>query len=186
MNISAVVISYNSQLFLEENLISLIHQTTPFKEIVVVDNHSTDDSVKIIETFAKDCPSLYKMALNYNSGYAKGANTGIRHTHSDLVLVANADTILDINFNAAVIKKFADDPELSLLSPLIMRFDNQTVDSAGQMYSKSLHPREIGFNQPLSRVNIAEKPIFSVCGAASVFRRSGLETLKLANDYYDE
>ncbi|HLP62659.1 MAG TPA: glycosyltransferase family A protein, partial [Candidatus Deferrimicrobium sp.] len=133
MDISAVVISYNSQQFLEENLISLTHQTTPFKEIVVVDNNSTDDSVKIIETFAKDCPSLYKMALNYNSGYAKGANTGIRNTHSDLVLVANADTILDVNFNAEVIKKFVADPELALLSPLIMRFDNQTVDSAGQM-----------------------------------------------------
>ncbi len=186
MDISVVVISYNSEQFLEENINSLIHQAVPFKEIVVVDNHSSDGSVKIIETFEKDCPILRKMALDYNSGYAKGANIGIRNTHSHLVLVANADIILDTHFNTAVIKKFAEDPGLSLLSPLIMRFDNRTVDSAGQTYSKALHPRETGFNRPLARVVINEKPIFSVCGAATVFRRSALEILKLDNDYYDE
>lgn len=186
MDISAVVISYNSEKFLENNLNALIHQTIPFKEIIVVDNHSSDNSIKIIERYEKNCTLLQKVVLDYNSGYAKGANIGINSSHSHLVLVANADTVLDDNFNAVVMKKFAEDPELSLLSPLIMRFDNQTVDSAGQMYSKSLHPREIGFNQPLIRVNIAERPVFSVCGAATVFRRSALETLKLDNDYYDE
>lgn len=186
MDISVVVISYNSEKFLEKNLTSLIGQTIPFKEIVVVDNHSSDNSVKIIESYEKDCPFLQKVALAYNSGYAKGANIGICRTHSHLVLVANADTILDDKFNAVVINKFVGDPELSLLSPLIMRFDNRTVDSAGQMYSKSLHPREIGFNQSLPRVNSDEKFVFSVCGAATVFRRSALETLKLDNDYYDE
>lgn len=186
MDISVVVISYNSEQFLEENINSLIHQSVPFKEIVVVDNHSSDESLKIIESFEKDCPTIRKLAPDYNTGYAKGANMGIRNTHSHLVLAANADIILDVDFNAAVIKKFEGDPGLSLLSPLIMRFDNRTVDSAGQTYSKALHPREIGFNRPLSRVDINEKPMFSVCGAATVFRRSALEILRLGDDYYDE
>jgi GT2 family glycosyltransferase len=186
VDISVVVISYNSEQFLEENINSLVHQSVPFKEIVVVDNHSLDDSIKIIESFEKNYPLLRKIALDYNSGYAKGANIGIHNTHSQLVLVANADIILDDNFNAAVIKKFIGDAGLSLLSPLIMRFDNQTVDSAGQTYSKSLHPLEIGFNRPLAMVDINEKAMFSVCGAATVFRRSALELLKLGDDYYDE
>jgi GT2 family glycosyltransferase len=186
VDISVVIISYNSEQFLKENLNSSIHQTVPFKEIVVVDNHSSDESIKIIESFEKDCPIIRKIALDYNSGYAKGANIGIRNTHSFLVLVANADIILDANFNAAVLNKFTGDPELSLLSPLIMRFDNRTVDSAGQTYSKSLHPLETGFNRPLTMMDINEKPMFSVCGAATVFRRSALEALKLGDDYYDE
>ena len=189
VHISVVVVSYNSDQFLEKNLTSLVNQSIPFKEIFVVDNHSSDASIKIIETFEKESDRFRKIALDYNSGYAKGANIGIRRiqaSRSHLVLVANADTILEKDFNAKVIKKFKEDPELSLLSPLILRFDKQTVDSAGQTYSRSLHPREIGFNQPVTRVNIEEKAIFSVCGAATVFRRSALETLKLAGDYYDE
>ena len=91
MTISIVVISYNSERFLEKNLTSLIHQSVKFNEIIMVDNHSSDNSVKIIETFEKGSPEIRKIALDYNSGYAKGANIGIREIRSGLVLVANAD-----------------------------------------------------------------------------------------------
>jgi len=185
-NISVVVISYNSERFLKENLTSLIHQTVKFQEIIVVDNFSSDNSVKIIETYEKKYPEVRKVALDYNSGYARGANIGIRNSRSELVLVANSDTRLDENFNLNVVRKFKEDPELSLLSPLILRFDKRTVDSAGQTYSIALHPLEIGFNRSVCSVDIKEKPMFSVCGAATVFRRTALEKLKLDQDYYDE
>ena len=198
MPISVIVISYNSASFLEKNLSSLIHQTVPFNRIVVVDNQSTDNSVDIITGFETSCPYLHTIALDYNSGYARGANIGIRFIAagstdpSHLVLVANADTIFEKNFNETVIAKFQQDPELCLLSPLILRFDKHTVDSAGQSCSKSLHPVEIGFNQPLDQVDITEKTIFSVCGAATIFRKHALEELKVQlnedpeGDYYDE
>jgi len=188
VTISVVVVSYNSEGFLEKNLASLIDQSVKFKEIVVVDNHSADNSITIIETFEKKYPEIRKIALDYNSGYAKGANIGIRETRSSLVLVANADIILENRFNERVLKKFEQDPELSLLSPLILRFDRETVDSAGQTYSKALHPSEIGFNRPAANVDIRERPVFSVCGAATVFRREALERLKQEpdGDYYDE
>lgn len=188
MTISAVVISYNSERFLEKNLASLTGQSVKFKEIVVVDNHSSDNSVSIVETFEKKHPEIRKVALDYNSGYAKGANIGIRETRSDLVLVANADITADNRFNERVLTKFEEDPELSLLSPLILRFDRETVDSAGQTYSRALHPSEIGFNRPAADVDVRERAVFSVCGAATVFRRETLETLKQEpdGDYYDE
>ena len=186
MDISVVVISYNSEQFLEKNLTSLIHQSVKFKEIIVVDNFSSDNSIKIIETFEKKWTEVRKIVQDYNSGYAKGANIGIRESRSQLVLVANSDTLLDKNFNLNVLRKFKEDPELSLLSPLILRFDKRTVDSAGQTYSAALHPLEIGFNRDIHDVDIKEKPVFSVCGAATVFRRTALEKLKLDQDYYDE
>ena len=188
MNISVVIISYNSGGFLEKNLTSLIRQSVPFDEIIVVDNHSSDNSLAIIENFEKEYSIIRKLALDYNSGYAKGANTGIRQTHSDLVLVANADIFLDEHFNRLVIEKFKQNPDISLLSPLILRFDGKTVDSAGQTFSKSLHPSEIGFNRPVSEIAILEGSVFSVCGAATVFQREALEILKQEpdGDYYDE
>jgi GT2 family glycosyltransferase len=186
VDISVVVISYNSEHFLKENFSSLINQTVKFKEIIVVDNNSSDNSLKIIKSYEKTYPDLRKIILNYNSGYAKGANIGIKNSRSQLVMVANADTILDENFNQEVMKKFEEDRELSLLSPLILRFDKVTVDSAGQTYSCALHPREIGFNKNIKDVFIKERPVFSVCGAATVFRRTALERMKLEEDYYDE
>ncbi len=73
-----------------------------------------------------------------------------------------------------------------LLSPLILRFDRETIDSAGQLCSLALYPREAGSNRKLSRVRPLAGEVFSVCGAATVFSRDALEKLKIGNQYYDE
>ncbi|MCP5052105.1 MAG: glycosyltransferase family 2 protein [bacterium] len=183
MDISAVIISYNSEQFLEENLDSLVRQSTPFKQIVVVDNCSSDGSLKEIQRF-KDNVTL--IPLDYNSGYSHAVNRGIRATDSDLVLVANSDTVLHHQFNRRVLGKFHQDGDIALMSPLILRFDRKTVDSAGQACSRSLYPSETGFDRDVDYVDTTEKEVFSVCGAATVFRRPALEKLAMDGEYYDE
>ena len=182
MNISAVIINYNSEKFIKDNLNSLQKQTYKFKQIIVIDNNSYDSSLKIINKF----DNIEKVFLNHNAGYAKAANIGIKKNNSDLILIANSDIILDSNFNYFVINKFKENKEISLLSPLILRFDKTTIDSAGQTYSKSLYPIEIGYNKNINKVDIKQKKVFSVCGAATVFSKKSLEKLKIFNEYYDE
>jgi GT2 family glycosyltransferase len=181
-----VIVSYNSAKFLEKNLSSLVAQTIGFRRIVVVDNCSPDESLTVIERFK---PRAEVIALPENLGYSGAADTGIRHIYSDpaadLILVANADIILADTFNAAVLGKFREEGDIGLMSPLILRFDGKTVDSAGQDCSLALHPREIGFNRPAADVDTGEKPVFSVCGAATVFSRKALERLEINGEYYD-
>jgi GT2 family glycosyltransferase len=182
VDISAVVVSYNSGKFLEQNFVSLFRQTIAFKQVIVVDNCSSDESAAIIAAF----PRLEKITAATNIGYAAAANLGIRSANADLVLVANADIYLADDFNQQVLHFFAEHPQTSMLSPLILRFDRQTIDSAGQTYSPALYPREIGFNQKLAKRHLSEKAVFSVCGAATVFSSKALEKLKVGAEYYDE
>ena len=147
-----------------------------------MDNHSRDNSLEIIREFN----SIKSIELKYNSGYACGSNIGISHCQTDLILVANSDTTFENDFNAQVIKKYSEDIEIDLLSPLILRFGGLRIDSAGQTYSLALYPREIGYNQPLKKMKIKEGPVFSVCGAATVFKRSSLEKLRIHDEFYDE
>jgi len=183
VNISVVIVSFNSEKFLGKNLQSLVQQTVKFKQIVVVDNHSADDSLQVIEACKNDVDII---KLSYNSGYAKAANIGIKNTDSHLVLVANSDIILEENFNATVLGKFQENKDIDMLSPLILRFDRKTVDSAGQACSLALYPSEIGFNRDIHDITIDERSVFSVCGAATVFSRQALERLKINDEYYDE
>lgn len=182
MDISAVVVSFNSVSFLERNFRSLAGQTVPFRKIVVIDNASQDDSQAMIAAF----PGLHPLLLEKNTGYAAAANLGINCCESDLVLVANADIFLDVEFNRRALEFFARRPQAGLLSPLILRFDGATIDSAGQERSLALYPRESGYGRPLARQVLTEKQVFSVCGAATVFSRPVLEKLKIGNEYYDE
>jgi GT2 family glycosyltransferase len=182
VDISAVVVSYNSGKFLEQNFVSLFRQNIAFKQVIVVDNCSSDESAGIIAAF----PRVEKITSATNIGYAAAANLGIRSANSDLVLVANADTYLADDFNQRVLHFFAAHPQTSMLSPLILRFDRRTIDSAGQIYSPAMYPCEIGFNQKLANKRLIEREVFSVCGAATVFSRKALEKLKIGAEYYDE
>lgn len=182
MDISAVVVSFNSERFLERNFRSLFGQTVAFKRVIVVDNASRDGSRDVMASF----PGLEKVLLPDNIGYAAAANLGIGRSDSGLVLVANADIFLDPGFNRRVLDFFASRPQAGLLSPLILRFDGQTVDSAGQDCSWALYPRERGYARPRASVALEEREVFSVCGAATVFSRTALEKLKIGNEYYDE
>jgi GT2 family glycosyltransferase len=182
VDISAVVVSFNSEQFLQQNLSSLFRQTVAFKQVIVVDNASGDGSAGIIETF----PDAQKLISATNIGYAAAANLGIASANADLVLIANADIYLADDFNQQVLRFFTEHPQASMLAPLLLRFDRQTIDSAGQSFSLALHPREIGFGRKLASVRLGEGAVFSVCGAATVFSRKDLEKLKIGAEYYDE
>lgn len=186
LSLSAVIISFNSERFLEKNLHSLLEQSYPFTSILVVDNASSDRSTEIINSF----PSPVRcIALPSNTGYAAAANHGIHLLLSegtDLILIGNSDIILDIEFNRETVALFNEKKDIGMLSPLILRFDKQTVDSAGQECSRSLYPSERGYNRPKETVDLHPEEVFSVCGAATVFSREALEQLKLCNQFYDE
>ncbi len=182
MDISAVVISFNSEKFLTRNLNSLFQQTVAFKKVMVVDNASQDGSHAILASFA----GLDKVMLPENIGYAAAANLGIGRSDSDLVLVANVDIVLDADFNRRVLEFFTGHPQAGMLSPLLLRFDHETIDSAGQSCSLALYPRELGYNRQWARTSFSEREVFSVCGAATVFSRRALEKLKVGNEFYDE
>lgn len=182
LNLSAVVVNYNGDRFLDKNLTSLTQQRVPLKQIVVVDNDSDDRSLEILKTHQK----VETIESKDNLGYAGGANLGISRCDGELILVANTDTHFHHLFSEKVIKIFRQDPEISILSPLLLRFNGQHIDSAGQTHSLALYPKEIGYGRPTIHFQPVEGPVFSACGAATVFRRSALEALKLHDEYYDE
>lgn len=181
MKSAIIIISYNSAAFLEDNLTSVTGQSLPFDEILVVDNRSTDGSRALVRKFG----TVVLAALPSNLGYGGAANTGLDMTRSDLVTVANPDIRLSPDFNKKLIAAFNRQPALDMAAPLLLRFDGETVDSAGQEPSLSLYPRERGYGKPRSMVDISPKDIFSVCGALTVFRRTSLERLKTGGEYYD-
>lgn len=49
IKISAVIPAYNAEKYIEETLISLIRQTYPLHEILVIDDKSRDNTVNIVE-----------------------------------------------------------------------------------------------------------------------------------------
>lgn len=182
MSIDVVVVSYNSARFLPDCLDSLARQHLPCGRIIVVDNASGDGSAE----WLRGRPEITAVLLERNIGYAAAANLGITHSSGEVVVVANSDTRFAADFTRVLQERFREDDRLALVSPLILRFDGETIDSAGQAMSAAVYPREIGYGRPRRQLELREGPVFSVCGAATVFARWALERLKTGTEYYDE
>jgi len=77
MHISAVITAYNSEAFVAQAISSVLEQTYPVDEIVVVDDGSTDQTRTIIESFARQG---VRYIYQENQGPGAARNTGLRAT----------------------------------------------------------------------------------------------------------
>jgi glycosyltransferase involved in cell wall biosynthesis len=90
-SVSIVINNYNYARYLKDAIDSALNQTESAREIVVVDDGSTDDSRAIIETYGH----LIFPVFQENGGQRKAYNSGFRVTSGDLILFLDADDILD-------------------------------------------------------------------------------------------
>ena len=88
--VSTVVPVYNSINTIEKCLISLINQTYPIKEIIVVDDASTDGTGRLLQTMARRY-NLILYSLAKNQGAAHARNEGLSHTSGQIIFFAEAD-----------------------------------------------------------------------------------------------
>lgn len=71
-NSCAIVVTYNPN----EDFLSNVHQALrQFDRVIIVDNHSSEDALKLIETF-KDSPQVNLIFNSKNLGIAKALNQG--------------------------------------------------------------------------------------------------------------
>src|SRR5579864_1057021 len=89
--VSVTIVTYNSGRFIKRCLESVLAQRYADKEIIVVDNASTDGTVDILEQFEDRCQIIYN---DENIGFAAAQNQAIRMGSGDWVLTINPDVLL--------------------------------------------------------------------------------------------
>src|SRR5262249_35315249 len=87
---SIIVSNYNYGRFLRKWLDSALAQTFANKEVIVVDDGSTDESRKIISSYGKQIIPI----LKENGGQASAFNAGFAASRGEAVLFLDADDLL--------------------------------------------------------------------------------------------
>ena len=91
MDVSIIIVNYNTKELLEQCLESIfLHTVNVQFEVIVVDNGSTDGSV---EVFRSDERVLF-IESSGNIGFGRANNEGLKYAKGDFVLFLNSDTVL--------------------------------------------------------------------------------------------
>ncbi len=94
MKISIALATYNGARYLPDQLKSFIDQTRMPDELVINDDGSTDDTIMIIERFAKNAPfPVYYFLNKKNLGYTRNFDEAIMKTSGDLVFLSDQDDV---------------------------------------------------------------------------------------------
>lgn len=91
--VSIIIPMYNAEKFIKETIESCLSQTHKNYEIIVVDDESSDNSCKIVETFSDKYDNI-KLFIQKNSGAQKARNLGIEKSKGEYLQFLDADDIL--------------------------------------------------------------------------------------------
>ena len=122
-NLWIVIPTYNRSRDLLACLDSLASADINLEQVVIVDNHSQDDTVIIVRD---KYPSTHLIPLDENLGATGAANIGFEYAlehGADYVLRQDSDTIVDEDFIKPLLAVGESDPKIGVISPKIYYFD---------------------------------------------------------------
>lgn len=112
MKVSLCITTYNEEKHIGKLLDSIVEQTTPPDEIIIVDGGSSDKTIAIIEAYKKKEPFLQKH-LKFlsipNATRPKGRNLSIEKATHDVIAITDAGCVLDKDWLQEIASPFANE-----------------------------------------------------------------------------
>jgi len=146
--VSVTIVTYNSGRFIKRCLESVLLQKFANKEIIVIDNASTDGTVDILEQFEDRCQIVYN---DENIGFAAAQNQAIQLSDGDWVLTLNPDVLLLPNFIQALADAGQMDSKAGTVCGKLLAIlasfdlpDKPLVDSTGIYFTPMLRHLDRG------------------------------------------
>lgn len=183
--ISIIIVNWNGAKLLADSLQSLSRQTYPAREIILVDNGSTDSSVSFVK---ESFPEIKIIQLSDNKGFTGGNAEGFKLADGQFIALVNNDTRVDETWLKKLIKPMLRDTAVGICASKLIFDDGLRINSAGDGTTTSA----VGFNRGLDRDRALfdkSELVFGACGAAVLYRRQMLDEIGFFDEdffLYDE
>lgn len=131
LSLEIIIANYNSQFWLKKLLSSLKQQyldkTKHAVQVTIVDNNSTDDSIKMINREFR-WATVVRLPKNY--GFAVANNAALSTSKAQYVMLLNSDVELDERSNLDILLEYLEkNPEVAVVTPKVV-FTTGELDPA--------------------------------------------------------
>lgn len=201
MSISVIIPVFNGEKFIAQAIDSVLAQTSPADEVIVIDDGSTDHTAKIIMSYS----SAIKYVYQENSGVSKARNHGIKLAQGKYIAFLDHDDIYLPNKLEDAIREFDINPNVNVIagkwkylidkSFLNQTQLDQTIERVGILLGSYLFKRDVFeaiglFDESLNyaedvdlimRINNAKMTILKIDALCLLYRYHETNSTKLIN-----
>ena len=174
--VAVALANWNGMKYIERCLESVLAQTCAPREVVVVDNGSTDGSA---EWIANHCAEVRLLRNARNEGFAAGYNRAIAACSQPYVLILNTDVFLAPEFLERALAELEVHPDAGAATGCVYQQGTDEWLNGGFF----LRPQM----RTVHSANLAKaEAVFGCSGALILFRREMLEEIRIEGQYFDE
>jgi len=179
--VSIIILNWNGQKHIHKCLEHVLNQTYEPLEIIIVDNGSTDGSIKKLKEMY---PNLVYIENNKNLGYAVGMNQGISKSKGEFIIPLNQDVCLHKDFIEKCVSRIMQDEKIGAIGGRAYcwigdELTNLLRKGEGELFF--FRKRFQGFAGTKSD---KEAFVFAPSGSYPFFRRKMLEDIRETSGYY--
>ena len=177
---TAVIVNYNGVGYIEACLLALERSSLPPRDVIVIDNASSDDSLVEMNGF----PRVNVLAQRVNLGFAGGANVGFAAVESTYVLLMNPDVEVEPDLGARLVNAFDGDGRLGAVGPLLLYPDSGLIQHAGGVVEWPLMTtRHLHYREPMS-AQLTSRTVDFVTGGAMGLRMDAVRGVNGFDERY--
>lgn len=156
-SVSCIIPAYNAARFIDEAIESVLAQTVPVAEIIVVDDGSTDNTIELLSRYG----SSVRVLTQQNAGPAAARNNGVRNSTGAFIAFLDSDDLWKAEKTEVQLSRFEQNPDLQVCFADLFNFRTITPNA----------PFRDGFEE------LVEWPRVPFSPCTLLARRSAFETI---------
>ncbi len=173
MKASVIVLSWNGLEDLPGCLAALDAQEFADREILVVDNGSTDGSVEYVRDHY---PHVRLICNEQNLGFAAGNNRGLRVATGDVLVLLNQDTVVQQGWLQSLVDAFEADPRCGIAGAKALYPDGRIQHAGGYVDARGA-ASHYGYREPDAGQFDEPREVDFVTGASLAISRAALDEI---------
>lgn len=131
-SVSVVLCSYNGELFIEEQIWTILNQSFPVKELIISDDCSTDKTIEIIKKF--NCAKIKYHVNHERLGYTQNFSNAALKATGDLIAFCDQDDIWYQNKIFDILESFRESGKRVLLNNADLLIDEEIKGNQFDQY----------------------------------------------------
>ncbi len=171
--VTIIIPNFNGYAFLKDCLEALTPQLKEDMHVLVVDNGSTDESVRFLQSYE----GIQTIFLSENTGFCGAVNAGIKASRTKYVILLNNDTKVLPGYVDSLVNAMEQDARIfSGSARMLQMHAPDRIDDAGDEYCALGWAFARGKGKTADQY---EEPadVFAACGGASIYRREVFEQI---------